>query len=250
MHQAPYFLTTNVFNLKNRKSNEQVVLKGNDSLQVLNLLHRDSLEYYYSAMVSVCDAVRGLGQGFYTWPTVKLYYAVFYLLRAILATRSICVFYLGTTPYSVLVRPGERLCKGCGNTHGFVLSIFKKHFAGNVLLSQDIGYTSPLDWLTAMRENANYKESKFCEPNLPDLFKKIMGSGLYLAIDEYFKDKSYLYAFDPDHAMLAYPLAVLVHADIEISSTIPFKYSRADALFLRKLASKYRLNRFKKYELF
>ena len=46
-------------------------------------LAEDAKSYFYSAVVSVGDAIQGIQREMFSWSTVKLYYAVIYALRAI-----------------------------------------------------------------------------------------------------------------------------------------------------------------------
>jgi len=79
-----------------------------EALHLQTLLHRDALDGYYSALVSFADALHGLQANYFSWATVKLYYALFYCLRALLSGAGVCIFYLGSAPALVQAIAGDR----------------------------------------------------------------------------------------------------------------------------------------------
>ena len=127
-----------------------------------------------------------------------------------LALDGICIFYVGKKPFSIEARAGSNPQKKKGSTHKTVLNEFEKQRVAPLLISQKIGYDDPLDWLTAKREDANYRTVKFQEPNIPDHFQKIVDFGIRPVLTDYLQ--SDLLVFDADHAMVAYPLKTLQYA--------------------------------------
>ena len=95
---------------------------------------------------------------------------------------------------------------------------------------------SALAWLREKREDANYGKAKFEEPSIPVHFERIVEMGVRRAIDGYLSDQSYLYSFDADHAMLAYPLELWrqVLADIK-NLPSQFELAKDDRTYLAKL---------------
>jgi hypothetical protein len=195
--------------LNAKNASALVPLSYIDCVSIDKYLSDDGACVSYSALVSVGDAIRGIEAGFYSWSVVKLYYSVFYSLRALLAFSHVAVFYVGTSPFWVLVRPGERPHPGgSSSSHKVILELFRGQFKSSPLLSQSIGFDDPLRWLQNQRETVNYKQAKFSEPGVPPLFTAANQSkSIRTLISAYMKDN--LYAFDPDHAILAYPIAVL-----------------------------------------
>jgi uncharacterized protein (UPF0332 family) len=193
-------------------------LSSRDSEKLLLSLHKDAADLLYSAAVSFGDALHGISRGLFTWATVKLYYSVFYALRARLALSGICLFYIGSKPYSICVQTGEAAHKEEGQTHKIVIKLFQRHTLDSVLLSQQIGIEEPLAWLMRLREEANYKISRFLEPKVPDHFEWLSKVGIRQACETYLADKTYMYVFDPDHAVLAYPLRLLERSCSEFQS--------------------------------
>jgi hypothetical protein len=170
----------------------------------------DAQDYYYSACLSVVDAIRGLDCGFYTWATVKLYYSVFYCLRARLAADRTGVFYVETTPYSITCTTGANGTKGSGTTHGFVLRLFSGQHPTHRFVTQTIDHVPSLNWLAAKREASNYRIPRFSEPVAPEHFKHVAAYGIRRLVTTYVADTTDVYTFDAEHAMLALPISALL----------------------------------------
>jgi hypothetical protein len=163
----------------------------------------------YSGTVSIGDAVQAIERSMYTWATVKLYYATFYLARALLALNGTGLIYDGTKPYSWDGLPGAIPTKRDGPTHKVVLNTFSAILPKNPLLSQPINSIGALQWLMQRREEANYANARFSEPNAPKHFTLIAQEGVRRVISAYVRDDTFLYAFDPQHAILALPIEAL-----------------------------------------
>ena len=96
-----------------------------------------------------------------------------------------------------------------GQTHKVVLDLFRNHCTEPFFFSQPIANKNALEWLMQRREEANYKIARFPEPEVPEHFRKIVDSGIRLAIQAYFGPDRNLFLFDPDHAAFAFPLVFL-----------------------------------------
>ncbi|MCE2699510.1 MAG: hypothetical protein PX483_05280 [Nostocales cyanobacterium LE14-WE4] len=215
-HQAQQYITQTIFsgNLS-IATVEQHSLNQSQASGLSRCLKNDAISYLYSSIVSVGDATSSINRNFLTWATVKLYYATFYALRSLLALNGICIFYVRSspsknTPFIVNVQASAIPKKAkIPGTHKLVIDTFKKNNIEPILISQPIEFQEPLEWLMEKREQANYKIAKFSEPQVPEHFKKIINSGLRRVIHEYLNDSLNLYLFDPDHAILAYPLKTI-----------------------------------------
>jgi hypothetical protein len=108
------------------------------------------------------------------------------------------------------------ICRG--TTHKAVLNLFGEAFAGDQLLSQPIAGEPALEWLTSRREEANYKQGRFLDPDVPAHFVQVTQLGFRRAINAYLAEPSLLYVFDADHAMVAFPLATLMRVRAELRS--------------------------------
>jgi len=70
-----------------------------------------------------------------------------------------------------------------------------------------------------LREDANYKTPKFPDPTVPAHFSSLDSIGVGRALHGYVDDQSMLYAFDPDHAAIAFPIECLRRAHVAVART-------------------------------
>lgn len=190
-----------------------VCLSHYEATIVENKLYEDACKSLYSSIVSIADALRGIEDQYYTWGGVKLYYSVFYSIRAALALDRYCIFYVGKKPKWTYVAPGaipnNPSPRSLQNTHKIVLNLFRAKRPGADILSQTIGSDDPFAWMMERREEFNYKHAKFSEPEPPPCFRFVARSGMRKSVIAYIEDDTSLFAFDEDHAILAYPIQVL-----------------------------------------
>lgn len=217
MHRAQHYLNSTVFNPQptNRAAMTLRHLTAGEAHTLSASLLEDARSYRFSASVSLSEALYGLSADFFTWPTVELYYSAFYALRAYMAASGIALFYprigtqSNTPPYWIEAVPGAVALAWKGTTHAAILDLFADRFPSHFLLSQPIGTEKPFVWLARRREDANYKVAKFCEPTVPAHFQQISSLGVRRATVSYMEDRNKFLAFDPDHAMVAFPMACL-----------------------------------------
>lgn len=189
------------------------------------MLRIDATNYLYSACVSIGDALQAIDRSLFTWATVKLYYSTFYMLRSLLALSGRVLLYDGSKPRTLTSKAGEVPTPIGGSsrgTHQMVIAYFSRSFPNSPLLSQDIVGASPFTWLMLRREEANYTGGRFDDPRCPAHFSTIVRFGVRRATSGYITDTSYLYAFDPDHAIIALPIEVLKsalsHPNLDLSA--------------------------------
>ncbi|MBB5878857.1 hypothetical protein GGR74_000005 [Xanthomonas arboricola] len=204
MHQAAELITSQLLAASNPSHSKP--LTPSTATALLKALHADSVSYIYSGAVSTGDATQSAHKSLYSWATVKLYYATFYFLRAMLALDGSAIFYVATTPYKWRAAAGSTPIKLSGNTHKAALSTFKLAFPTNAITTQDVGGKPALEWLMQRRESVNYGKPRFAEPDAPAHFANIANIGVRRAISAYIEDTRQMYAFDPDHAILAMPI--------------------------------------------
>jgi hypothetical protein len=178
-------------------------------MQLSNALVEDARDAIYSGVLTVGEATHGLDRRLFTWATVKLYYSVFYLTRALLGINGVGLIYVNRTPHVWKAAAGERPDKQSGTTHAVALQAFQSFMPGSLLLSQTIGADDPFDWLMGKREAANYKAVRFSEPSAPAHFASVERHGVRRLLGDYIGDDRHLFAFDPDHAMLAFPIETM-----------------------------------------
>lgn len=181
-----------------------------DAIRAETALRSDACGYAFNALVSVADAVRGINMRFYTWSAIKLYYAVFYTARASLGSNNFGAFYVSRKPFIIEVRAGSSPHrKKEGSTHKLILKSFRDEHPNCELLTQEIGFEHPLDWFVDRREEMNYRRTPFVEPECPNVFRQILASGVRRSVSSYLAADGLDFAFDPDHAVLAFPLRMI-----------------------------------------
>jgi len=204
------------------------VLSASEADTLIACLHDDATTLTNAAAISILDAIRGLQLEFFSWATVKLYYSVYYSLRAILAQSRFCLIYDGSKPRTLRAMAGSVCAKAAGTSHKVVITQFTRELAGHWLLSQEIALQSPPEWLMHLREEANYG-GEFWEPDCPKYFEALVSNGIRRSVAAYVNDRTF--AFDEDHAALAYPLHALIEARSKLKPM-----EEAEAEFVRTRA--------------
>ena len=209
MHRAGAHLVAVLGPGSHRNTALAHALTASEAAALHSALHEDARDYFYSACSTLAAAIQGLNASLFTWSTVQLYYSVFYALRAELALRGFCIFYVNSSSMWVQAAPGAIPALTKENTHKSVLKVFESQVPGSSLLSQQIDADAPLEWLMAKRERANYGTACFPDPEAPGHFAQLERYGLRRLLTSYISDTTDAYTFDPDHAMLAFPIRTL-----------------------------------------
>lgn len=171
----------------------------------------DASGYFYSAMISIADACNGLRCSYYSWATCKLYYSLFYSVRGLLALRRRGLVYIESRPYLVEATPSTNIrqlsgVEARGGTHGAILNLFRRSAPSHILESQPIDGCNALTWLKERREEVTYGHARYLDPSNPCWFSFAYRNGIRKVINAYTSSDAKLYAFDPDHAVLALPI--------------------------------------------
>lgn len=195
-------------------------------------LQEDAESYCQAAIVSFCDALRGLSQGMYSWATVKLYYSAFYSLRARLAISGVCLFYDGTRGRIVTTDASSVVVAARSpSTHKTVFARFRTQFPNDRFISQTIGTIDSLDWLVQKREEANYGQGRFSEPVAPQHLLGPTSHDFHHWLAAYLTDD--LYIHDEDHAMVALPFRLLLDLRSRLGNLGLAPLTAPEVLFIR-----------------
>jgi hypothetical protein len=168
----------------------------------------DALGLAQASIASLFEGVQGAVNNRFTWATVKLYYSCFYAVRARLLLKGASIFYIGRSPHFLKSVAGCTVERRSGNSHSVVIEEFARSMAGDVTLSQEISQQSPLEWLEEKRNIASYKIAPFPDPEVSVHFTRFSGASRK-HVAAYLSDETLLYAFDPDHAVIAFPLLMI-----------------------------------------
>ncbi|WP_267428514.1 hypothetical protein [Methylobacterium sp. GC_Met_2] len=130
-----------------------------------------------------------------------------------MASNGVGIFYVPinnnkSIPFSVTTQVNNTPHHEKGVTHKITWSLFETTFPNNPLLG-DIALERAYAWMTKLRENVNYKNPRFPDPVVPGCFNEIDRLGIEAALKAYVTDAAFSYAFDADHAALAFPVECL-----------------------------------------
>jgi hypothetical protein len=203
-----------------------------DAARLKLALVNDAANYLRHAAVALSEGIAGIELALSTWATVQLYYSAFYSARTLLAVDDTCLFYCGRSPRVIIARAGERPTKAHGSTHIATLQAYSRTNPNSIFLSQQIEQMDPLTWLISKREAANYRNPAPFEPALCQDFISIRKMGVRKALVEYLSDTTFLYTFDKDHALLAFPLRFFEAAQNALRIRLPQNF---DDEFVRSL---------------
>lgn len=194
----------------------------------------DADDYWFSGLVSLGNACASARESNFTWATVQAYYASFFLTRATLGFRDNTInFVMYKNRYrhvGIEAKPGAQTFNVKGNTHDAVLRHADKIGAVQQLANQPIDLLPAGEWLINQRNEANYQTIRFRDPQATPGLRSVARLGIRKTLNEYISDHLLL-AFDPQHSMLAYPVAIAV----ELVSAESPNFSTEELDHLRKL---------------
>jgi uncharacterized protein (UPF0332 family) len=196
-------------------------------------LKKDAADLYFKGIYSLTDAIYCISQGRHSWSVVKIYYAVFYLLRCSLATKSIA-FIKNRGIYTIELKIGKKPVKrdtgkyksqDIRGDHKTTIATYVQLVGdSDILQTNTINGILFYDWLMNLREQINYRERIFHEPDqryfYASLFDKKTARN---QIETYIEDDSFVYCFDEDHCCLAAPLKLAINVQEELRNFIEFE---------------------------
>ena len=175
-------------------------------------LREDAKDFYFKGLLSLFEAVKSINENLFSWATVKFYYSAYYFLRSTMAAsdtaliRKKSLFYLRAIEGE---KPLSKSHKRYNTDHSGTINFFIDFFGSDKLLSQNIDGTNVYDWMMSKREQVNYKERYFNEPNCPifwsSIAEQLRKGNLELILNKYIEDR-FILCFQEEHAILAIPL--------------------------------------------
>jgi len=206
----------NTGGLKSKKQEfKNYSLNDIDVINIDEIIQKDALDHYYSGIISIADGMNSLIERKYSWATVKLYYGIYYLLRATLGLNKYSILYNGEY-YSLknekFEKPKE--IKNKRNTHNATIYFFINHFKTyDYLLSNEINGKNTYIWMMEAREITNYRSCSFMEPMFHDFWEKIDKNnnkeGLQDIIENIYNQPD-LFCFQEEYAIVAIPIKRLL----------------------------------------
>lgn len=168
-----------------------------------------------AAFATFAEAIHVVRYGRYTWATVKAYYSLFYSVRTVLSSRGESIFYIGSSPHLLVANGEEVISRKKGNTHSAVFDRFRTSCSSDMLLSQVIEYRDPISWLEELRNFASYRCAPIPDPDPPPHFKTFSQFPRKLS-EQYLSEDVPIFAFLPDHAVVALPVLALRRVNEEL----------------------------------
>jgi len=183
-----------------------------------NSLIDDAKDLFYKGHLSLLEGLNGIETKNYSWAIIKCYYSVFYMIKADLALRDYglirhrAIYYLkasaGASPITKGAHGANRT-KYSGD-HKSAINYYKDLFSGSdILLSQDIDGLNSYEWLMKKREQVNYQERYFNDPNGSDFLSYITNEvaiGNYKKLIEDVISDPFIITFQNEFAPLAIPI--------------------------------------------
>ena len=94
---------------------ETTALSQQQAQDLHNCLSHEVMELYYKALLSFAEAYSRIVYNSYSWPTIELYYSVFYATKAFLYAYDYAILRAERRLYFVCALPNQRFVK-CNNT--------------------------------------------------------------------------------------------------------------------------------------
>lgn len=207
--------------------------------ELIPLCQNDAYNYYYNGILTLSEALRGLRNRNYSWSVIKLYYSVYYLIRASMYINNI-TFIRQKQLYYLELKEGASPTKKSNNNkynsdhQGTIWHYFDLFNKADILLSNKIDEKESYIWLMDKRELVNYRINKFQEPseysflsyyidnNFDKNFRKIILEQI---------DDPYIQCFQKETAILALPIKRLLETNKDFKKTLPNKQLLSDSQY-------------------
>lgn len=189
-----------------------------DSLPVaVNALDRDAASLLHKGLLSFSGACNDLALNNRSWAIVKLYYSLFYTIRARLCSRrhglvrnkSWYHFNVNSSGSAAIRLNGRR--DRYRNDHECALHLYEDIFENSdILIGNQVEGLPPFAWMMELRNIANYRLARFPDPEFPlDVTAKlglVDASMLEKIINDNISDSAHILMFQPEHAWIAIPM--------------------------------------------
>lgn len=198
---------------------ETFTLDKNGAFALSNTLKDDAKDLYFKGCQSLTESLSNFSNKQYSWAVIKAYYSIFYMIKADFALRDYalirhkCIYYLQAQEGSNPTTKGRthKNRSDYSGDHKSALNYYKDLFSNSdILLSQEIEGLNAYQWVMKKREQVNYQERDFKEPNRPvflDYINSRINAGEFLKlIDELYNDTALVLTFQPEFAPVAIPL--------------------------------------------
>ena len=201
--------------LKDRKEDfKNRLLTESDVLTLLPEAKLDALDFFNNAVISLSEGIDAIYLRRFSWATVKLYYAIYYLLRASLAAKKY-VLMRNQSMFRLKLKAGEKPYntrnRKFNATHGGTIAHYVDIYSNaDILLSNKIGERNVYEWMEHARDVINYLDVSFRDPQTLKIWDKFREAAenrqLTSLLSRIQNDNDYIYCFQEDFAVVAIPI--------------------------------------------
>lgn len=227
--------------------------------KLISELEKDASDLYFKGIFSLSDALSSLFNGRHSWATIKLYYAVFFFLRCSLASKGFAFLKnkgIYTLNMSIGEKPirrdqtkfmGQRVTGDHNTTIATFISLFSD---SDILLSNSVEGKNIYEWLMELRNQVNYRERLFTEPNNQYFFPSIFNKSKFkMQVETYLNDDVPIYCFSEEHCALAAPLKLATIVRQQLFDFIDFEpLEVCQKNEIEKLLSETKITKIKKFK--
>lgn len=212
-YEAILGITPSELKAKKEEFKNHVLTKAEADLLKVSI-KEDALDYFYNAALSFAEGVDSIYQRRYSWATVKLYYSVFYSLRASMASKNVAILVnqgISRLKIKELERPYGTNNPKYKSTHKGTINHYIDLYSGaDILLTNTIDGLNAYEWLEELRDITNYREVCFVDPHCINpwaAFDSALSSGkLTELLTQLQGDDHYIFCFQEDYASVAIPI--------------------------------------------
>ncbi len=188
---------------------ENYTINAVDYNRLSNCLKSDMDGFFLNSLLSYSAAIDSLLKENFSWATIKLYYALFYSIKAELSRSGFVIFYHDNKLYSGLNQVGGQFKSIKGNSHDAIFKLFSSQFPQNKFVKNNINNSNSFKWFKENRELVNYRINPMLDPKVSLLYVKPI-SNLRVWISNYISDNNNnIYTFDNEHAYLAFTTQII-----------------------------------------
>lgn len=197
---------------------ESKIFSSSEVALLKSELKLDAYDFFYKGCVSLMEGLNNFNNSRYSWGIVKLYYCLFYFLRAELCVNNFAlirhksIYFINLTLNNKLDSKGKsgKNRHNYANDHKCTINYFCDYFStSDILQSNLIDGLNAYNWYMKKREQINYQERNFKEPDFPTFLEHIHTYineiGMSALLELCVKD-NYILTFQEEYAPLAIPI--------------------------------------------
>jgi len=200
--------------LKNKKTDfKSYTLQPMDVINLAYYLNQDAVDFFFNGVLSFSEGIDSVFQRRFSWATVKLYYSIYYLIRASLAAQGVAVLQ-NSGMFRLKIKNSEKpFSKGgrkYNSTHEGTINHYRDLCSDtDLLLANHIGDSDVYEWMHDIRNIVNYRSSSFQEPQYLDIWKSfvpMLDNGTLPIFLDLLENDEYILCFQEEFAVIGIPI--------------------------------------------